>query len=43
MKKRITWTDEAKADIRRIEKEQALAILKAWPDSPAKEPAMSGN
>ncbi len=29
MKNRFTWTDEAKADLRRIRKEQALIILKA--------------
>jgi len=29
VKKRITWTDEAKADIRGIGKEHALVILKA--------------
>jgi hypothetical protein len=29
MRKRFAWTDEAKADLRRILKEQALTILKA--------------
>jgi len=29
MKKPVTWADEAKTDIRRIRKEQALVILKA--------------
>jgi hypothetical protein len=29
MKKIFTWTEEAKADLRRIRREQALTILKA--------------
>jgi len=29
MKRRFTWTDEARADLRGIRKEQALGILKA--------------
>lgn len=29
MNKRITWTEEAKTDVRNIRKEQALYILKA--------------
>jgi len=29
MRKRFAWTDEARADLRRIRKEQALTILKA--------------